>query len=111
MFWLVIRLLAPLQNGAYLGAFAALVVGMASFVIAHPQSWRERWKIVLVGLVLAEVFFALTFWSTPPRNKALILVMVVFFFDQWFDRIEERWIIAFLLILLGALLLVPFQAL
>lgn len=109
LLWFSVTQVSPI-----VGVFIALLVGVASFIILqkfHSIGEIAWWKAVFVGLLLAEVFFALTFWSTLGRNKALILLAVMFVFGQWFDRIEVRWLIGFLLLLLGALLLAPFQIL
>lgn len=118
------------QSLVYLGAFAltwlsitslslypalvavlAIAVGtqaLASRAQKAPAIW---WRAALMGIAVAEVFFAVSFWSTPARNKALIMIAVLFVFGQWFDKINLRWLIVFLLVLLGTLFLVPFQAL
>ena len=109
LLWFSVTQVSPI-----IGVFIALLSGLATFVTLQKLNRVSEiawWKAVFVGLLLAEVFFALTFWSTLGRNKALILLAVMFVFGQWFDRIEVRWLIVFLLILLGALLLVPFQVL
>lgn len=112
IFFHVDKFLINFSFGTALSTLAVLLAGIAIYLVNHPKLAKtEFWQAALVGLLIAEVFFALSFWSTPSRNKALVLIVVVFLLDQWFDTINLPWLLVFLILSLCALLLVPFQVL
>ena len=78
---------------------AILIFGIVLFLFAYRHARFDHHHFVsrlfslynsLLALLVGELFFVLTFFSIEAKNKAILLVLWLWFYDECIESLEEH---------------------